>query len=124
MNNMNLEMDQRPASNGLRVQTWISQMVVFGLSDDRRTQPQLVYNPISSQKLLYVLFEIHPLEEDCDQLVTVKSMPVEFMYDSVRLKLQNFLMKNENFLLNIASRLERVQNMFVFLFFYSQQFYI
>ena len=84
MNDLKLEMSQRPASNGLRVQTWINQMVVFGLSDDRRTQPQLVYNPMSSQQLLSVLFEIHPLDEECDQLLSVKSMPVEFMYDSVR----------------------------------------
>lgn len=76
--------DQRPASNGLKVDLNLKEFTVYGHKQDDHI-PVLVKSQIGELvdvSLLNVKFEMNPLDKHCDQRVNVSARPLEIAYDA------------------------------------------
>ncbi|KAJ6629556.1 Vacuolar protein sorting-associated protein 13, partial [Pseudolycoriella hygida] len=76
--------DQRPASNGLKVDLNLKEFTVYGHQQGDHL-PVLVKSKIGELvdvSLLNVKFEMNPLDKLCDQRVNVSARPLEIAYDA------------------------------------------
>lgn len=76
--------DQRPASNGLKVDLNLKEFTVYGHKQEEHL-PVLVKSKIGELvdvSLLNVKFEMNPLDKLCDQRVNVSARPLEIAYDA------------------------------------------
>ncbi|XP_037042887.1 vacuolar protein sorting-associated protein 13-like, partial [Bradysia coprophila] len=76
--------DQRPASNGLKVDLNLKEFTVCGYKQEDHL-PVLVKSKIGELvdvSLLNVKFEMNPLDKLCDQRVNVSARPLEIAYDA------------------------------------------
>lgn len=78
------ELDQRPSSNGLKVDLTMKEFTVFGFKQ-KELEPVMVKSligPCSDSSLLDIKFEMNPLDKKCDQRVGVKARPLQIVYDA------------------------------------------
>lgn len=78
------EIDQRPASNGLKLDLNMKEFTVSGYKQ-KEHEPVLVKSilgPLSDNSLLKINFETNPLDKQCDQRVAVKARPLQIVYDA------------------------------------------
>ncbi|XP_023933797.2 intermembrane lipid transfer protein Vps13 isoform X2 [Bicyclus anynana] len=81
--NVEVDMQQRPSANALRVDVQMRAFTVTGKSQGD-LEPQLVSSIEVSKdiNLLNVLFETNPLDGTCDQRVKVQARPLQIIYDA------------------------------------------
>lgn len=78
------ELDQRPASSGLKVDLNMKEFTVFGYKQNEY-EPLLVKSILGStsdSSLLDIKFEMNPLDKKCDQRVDVSARPLRIVYDA------------------------------------------
>lgn len=78
------DLDQRPASNGLKVDLNMKEFTVFGYkqNDLIPVMVKSMIGPLSDSSLLDIKFEMNPLDKKCDQRVGVKARPLQIVYDA------------------------------------------
>ncbi|XP_034830205.1 intermembrane lipid transfer protein Vps13 isoform X2 [Maniola hyperantus] len=81
--NVEVDMKQRPSANALRVDVQMRAFTVTGKCQGD-FEPQLVTSKEVSKdvNLLNVLFETNPLDGACDQRVKVQARPLQIVYDA------------------------------------------
>ncbi|XP_045765599.1 vacuolar protein sorting-associated protein 13 isoform X2 [Maniola jurtina] len=81
--NVEVDMKQRPSANALRVDVQMRAFTVTGKCQGD-FEPQLVTSKEVSKdvNLLNVLFETNPLDGACDQRVRVQARPLQIVYDA------------------------------------------
>ncbi|XP_047510768.1 vacuolar protein sorting-associated protein 13 isoform X2 [Pieris napi] len=81
--NVELDMMQRPSANALRVDVRMKAFTVSGVRQGEFL-PQLVTSKEIEKdvNLLNVLFETNPLDGKCDQRVQVRARPLQMVYDA------------------------------------------
>ncbi|CAK1546186.1 unnamed protein product [Leptosia nina] len=81
--NVELDMMQRPSANALRVDVRMDAFTVTGVRQGEFL-PQLVTSKEFAKDvyLLNVLFETNPLDGTCDQRVQVRARPLQMVYDA------------------------------------------
>ncbi|XP_047984362.1 LOW QUALITY PROTEIN: vacuolar protein sorting-associated protein 13-like [Leguminivora glycinivorella] len=83
VDNVVVEMGQRPSANAIRVDVQMQAFTVTGVQQGEYT-PQLVTSKevTSDVNLLNVTFETKPLDGKCDQRVRVSARPLQIIYDA------------------------------------------
>ncbi|XP_063619785.1 intermembrane lipid transfer protein Vps13 [Cydia splendana] len=83
VDNVEVEMGQRPSANAIRVDVQMQAFTVTGVQQGEYT-PQLVTSKevTSDVNLLNVTFETKPLDGKCDQRVRVSARPLQIIYDA------------------------------------------
>ncbi|XP_045493787.1 vacuolar protein sorting-associated protein 13 [Colias croceus] len=78
-----VDLQQRPSANALRVDVQMKEFTVTGVRQDE-FEPKLVTSKEVSKdvNLLNVLFETNPLDGTCDQRVKVQARPLQMIYDA------------------------------------------
>ncbi|XP_039749833.1 vacuolar protein sorting-associated protein 13 isoform X2 [Pararge aegeria] len=81
--NVEVDLKQRPSANALRVDVQMRAFTVTGKCQGD-LEPQLVTSKEVSKdiNLLNVLFETNPLDGACDQRVKVQARPLQIIYDA------------------------------------------
>ncbi|XP_039469572.1 vacuolar protein sorting-associated protein 13C isoform X4 [Oreochromis aureus] len=83
MIDLKTKISQRPGAQAIRVETTLQHWFVTGLQQQGATPSLIASMGDSSSSLLSVLFELNPEESTGDQLLRVKSQPVEIIYDAL-----------------------------------------
>ncbi|XP_025764030.1 vacuolar protein sorting-associated protein 13C isoform X7 [Oreochromis niloticus] len=83
MIDLKTKISQRPGAQAIRVETTLQHWYVTGLQQQGATPSLIASMGDSSSSLLSVLFELNPEESTGDQLLRVKSQPVEIIYDAL-----------------------------------------
>ncbi|CAG9795097.1 unnamed protein product [Diatraea saccharalis] len=83
VDNVIVDMKQRPSANALRVDVLMQAFTVTGVQQGDFV-PQLVVSKEVTQyvNLLNVIFETNPIDGTCDQRVKVSARPLQIVYDA------------------------------------------
>ncbi|KAL0832908.1 hypothetical protein ABMA28_001052, partial [Loxostege sticticalis] len=83
VDNVVVDMKQRPSANALRVDVQMQSFTVAGVKQ-KDFEPQLVISKEVTQdvNLLNVIFETNPLDGTCDQRIKVVARPLQMVYDA------------------------------------------
>ncbi|XP_059046157.1 intermembrane lipid transfer protein Vps13 isoform X1 [Achroia grisella] len=83
VDNVEVDLQQRPSANALRVDVQMQAFSVTGVQQDEFI-PQLVTSKEVTKdvNLLNVVFETKPLDGTCDQRVKVSARPLQIVYDA------------------------------------------
>lgn len=83
VDNVEVDLNQRPSANALRVDVQMQAFSVTGVKQDEFI-PQLVTSKEVTKdvNLLNVVFETKPLDGTCDQRVKVSARPLQIVYDA------------------------------------------
>jgi hypothetical protein len=80
--NLTAEIDHRPASKNIDITTNLQQVVMMGASTTNQTQPKIISSVSYEKPLLWLKYQMNPLDNKMDHSIKMLVQPLEVTYNS------------------------------------------